>query len=80
MGTGDEDQSLGDDSDLEVNNHVQLGVVGLDGEGGHRNTELVLEEVRLQDGTHEGNAIQKKEVSTWMTTTKKNRTYVEAVR
>lgn len=60
MSTGDEDQSLGDDSDLEVNNHVQLGVVGLDGEGGHRNTELVLEEVRLQDGTHEGNAIQKK--------------------
>ena len=64
MRPGDKDEGLGDDSNLEVDDHVDLGVVG-------RlviihsllvmsiNTKLVLEEAGLEDDDKEGNAIQK---------------------
>ena len=48
--TGDEDERLRDDGDLEVDDRVQLPVVRVDGEGSRkRNAELVLEEGRLLD-------------------------------
>lgn len=56
--TGDEDQSLGDDGDLEVDNHVQLLIVVVDGLTrcvSESNTELVLEESGVEDDSNEGN-------------------------
>ena len=56
MRTSDEDESLRDDSDLEVDNHVQLTIVVGDGEVGlESNAECVLEERGLDDGANEGN-------------------------
>lgn len=56
--TGDEDQSLRDDGNLEVDNHVELRVVGLDGEFLERDTEPVLEESSLHDNDHQGDSRQ----------------------
>lgn len=49
--TGDEDQGLRDDGDLEVDDHVQLRVVVVDRAGRvlEADTELVLEERSLDD-------------------------------
>lgn len=60
--TGDEDECLGDDGDLEVDDHMDLGVVGLLGgaEGGsERDVELVLEEVGPEDDNNEDDAKKK---------------------
>jgi len=57
--TGDEDQGLGDDSDLEIDDHVELLVVGVDlGAWGvlEGDVELVLEEIGLEDHDHEGDS------------------------
>ena len=59
--TRDEDQRLGDDSDLEVDNHVELWVVVVRGHGsttGERDTELVEEERRTDDDAHQRNTIR----------------------
>ena len=56
MRTGDEDKSLRDDGDLEVDNHVQLSVVGIRASSWSivkSNTELVLEECGLHDDNDE---------------------------
>ena len=56
MRTGDEDQSLRDDGDLEVDDHVELAVVVVNGATGvarERDTELVLEERSLDDDNDE---------------------------
>jgi len=56
VGTGDEDQSLGDDGDLEVDDRVDLGVIGILRFAEPRSkagAELVLEEVGVHDGQHE---------------------------
>jgi len=56
--TGDEDESLGDDGDLEVDNHVELTIVGIDRGSGkvlEGDTELVLEEVGLKDHNDKDN-------------------------
>ena len=53
--TGDEDERLRDDGDLEVDDRVQLPVVRVDGEGrGERDAELVLEERGLLDDDNKG--------------------------
>ena len=53
--TRDEDEGLRDDGDLEVDNHVELAVVVVDGVAAlEGNTELVLEERSLDDGANEG--------------------------
>jgi hypothetical protein len=45
VGTSDEDESLGNDSDLEIGNHVELRIIVSDGRWARElNTELVLEE------------------------------------
>ena len=54
VGTSDEDKSLGDDSDLEIGDHVQLRIVGLDGVGTESDAELVLEEGCLLDDDDKG--------------------------
>lgn len=59
--TGDEDQSLRDDSDLQVDNHVQLSVVGIWASSWsivESNTELVLEERCLHDDDDEDDTIK----------------------
>ena len=54
--TRDEDEGLRDDGDLEVDDHVELAVVVVDGVAAlEGNTELVLEERGLDDGANEGN-------------------------
>ena len=53
--TRDEDEGLRDDGDLEVDDHVELAVVVVDGVAAlEGNTELVLEERGLDDGANEG--------------------------
>ena len=55
MRTGDEDESLRDDGNLEVDDRVQLRVVRVDGEGRREaDTELVLEEGGLLDDDDKG--------------------------
>ena len=55
MRTGDEDERLRDDGNLEVDDRVQLLVVRVDGEGrGERDAKLVLEEGRLLDDDNKG--------------------------
>ena len=59
MQMGDKDQSLWDDDDLEVDNHVQLFVIVIDGLTGwvsEPNIELVLEESGVDDNSNESNA------------------------
>lgn len=51
VGTGDEDKSLRDLSDLEVDDHVKLGVVVVGNVG---NTELAREEGGVDNDTEEG--------------------------
>ena len=55
MRTCDEDQGLRDDGDLEVHDHMQLAIVGLDGECFQMNTELSLEEGGLHDDNDKDN-------------------------
>ena len=59
----DEDERLGNDSDLEVRNHVQLRVVAVHTRASgrrQRDTELVLEEGRLNDDNNEDDAARQK--------------------
>lgn len=49
MRTSHEDQSLRDNSNLQVNDSVKLFIVGIDRRSKQSNPELVLEEVGLQD-------------------------------
>ena len=57
MRTGDKDQSLRDNGDLKVYNHVQLRVVGVDGEiGVQADTKLSLEEIGTHDNNNQGDA------------------------
>jgi len=68
MRTSDEDQSLRDDGDLEVHNHVQLGVVGCDGEITIQcDAESILEECSLHDNDNQRDArdIKKDTSVTW---------------
>ena len=59
MRTGDEDQSLGDDGNLEVDNHVDLRGVGTKlGLAVDSNAELVLEEVGLHNDNDKGNPMR----------------------
>ena len=55
--TGDEDKSLRDNGNLEVDDHVELRVVVVDAAGGRveLDTELVLEERRLDDRDNKDN-------------------------
>ena len=56
MRTSDEDQSLRDDGNLEVYNHVQFGVVGGDGENSVQlDMESILEEGSLHDNDNQSN-------------------------
>ena len=63
MRTGDEDQSLRDDGDLEVDNHVELPVVVVARSRGsavvERDTEFVVEPSGLDNDRNEGNAREK---------------------
>ena len=64
--TSDEDERLGNDSDLEVRNHVQLRVVAVHARasgGRQRDAELVLEEGGLNDNNNEDNAANRKKQS-----------------
>lgn len=54
--TSDEDEGLRDDGDLEVDDHMELRVVGDDRARGEGKAELVLEEGRLDDDVDEGDA------------------------
>lgn len=59
MGTGDEDQGLRDDGNLEVDNHMELTIINID--WGSRsvlegNTKFVLEEVGLKDDDNKSDA------------------------
>ena len=81
MRTGDEDEHLRDDGDLEVDDHVQLRVVRLGTRDALRardgDAELVVEEVRLDDNRAERNPTR---MSAQIITTLRWNTYVEAVR
>jgi hypothetical protein len=59
--TGDEDECLRDDGNLEVHNHVELIVVDVLSAAGlsarERDTELVLEEGSLDDDNDKGDAV-----------------------
>ena len=57
MGASNEDKSLRDDGDLEVDDRVKLRVVVVDMMGRRIETdmELPLEEVRLKDNDDENN-------------------------
>ena len=65
--TSDEDERLGNDSNLEVCNHVQLRVVAVHaraGGGRQRDAELVLEEGGLNDDNNEDDAASRKKTIT----------------
>ena len=79
MRTGDEDERLRDDGDLEVDDRVQLPVVGVDGEGrGERDAKLVLEERGLLYDNNKGDP--ERALATWMDIRQKKKTYVDIVR
>lgn len=63
VGTGGEDQGLRDDGYLEVDNHVQLWVVGIDREARELNAKGVLEEAGLLDDANEGDTRMNKSAS-----------------
>ena len=77
MRTGDEDESLGDDGDLEVGDHVELRIIRLDGAGLEADAELVLEERGLLDDDDKSDTGGKVRMRT---VTRRETTYVEAVR
>ncbi len=54
---GNENESLRNNGDLEIDNHVKLTVIGLDGEFLEGDTKLVLEEGGLHDNDDQGNSI-----------------------
>ena len=57
MRTSDEDQSLGDNGDLKIYNHVQLGVIVCNREiSVQADTEFSLEEVGSQNDNNQGDA------------------------
>ena len=56
MRTGDENEGLGDDSDLQVDNHVELRVVRFGGSCLESDTKFVLEEVGFHDDDDQSNA------------------------
>ena len=58
MGTSGEDQSLQDDSDLEVDDHAQFLIIGHNRSDEEGDTKCVLEEVGFQDDDHEGNTVK----------------------
>lgn len=65
MRTRDEDQSLRDDSDLQVDNHVQLRVVVINAIADRftkANAELALEERCFEDNANQGYTAKGKSV------------------
>lgn len=82
--TSDEDKSLGDDSNLEVDDHVDLVVVGILAASilavGEGNAELVLEEGSLDDDDHEDNTNERKWVRIEQIKDRGTGTYVDKVR
>lgn len=61
MRTGNEDQSLGDDGNLKVDNHVQLVVIvinSLTGGSVQADAELVLEERRVDDDSNKSDTVR----------------------
>lgn len=56
MRTGDENQSLRDDGDLEVDDHVKLTIIGLHRGRLQMDMEFTLEEGGLHDNDNQCNA------------------------
>lgn len=81
MRTGDENERLGDDGNLEVDNHVELGIVVFDGQAGcgvQVDAEGVLEEVGVDDDRNKGNTVRNP--SAQVNKIVRRETYVEAVK
>jgi hypothetical protein len=75
--TSNEDESLRDHGNLEVDNHVELGVVGVNRGSLKTNAKLVLEESGLDANADKSNTISKSETMKFVV---RKQTHVEAVR